>query len=225
MISDASEVKSKILAMDDINAVLKLERQMLILESLDGTKIWSTGGIFDWIFMLWEIDDRETIEIIGTDTAMYLEFLEQSAKFFGVLSVFSIFLIPTYFNGDPKPRYDFRSWDNHQYAMQVLSFLNVTDNRPKKLITYIYTVVIIPFMIFRFIIYMLYKYHTEESGDTASGDLIRLRKGSVMYDVQTLHDNPALLEDMDMDTKTYTEIDVAKHTVFLKNFQKHIPRE
>ena len=40
---------------------------MLILESLDGTKIWREGGIFDWIMMLTEIDDRETIEICGTD--------------------------------------------------------------------------------------------------------------------------------------------------------------
>ena len=87
---------------------------MDILEALKeqntGTNIfnWRSGGIFNWIVILSKIDDQKTVDICGTDSAVYLHFLSQSAKFFGILSIFSLIMIPIYFTGDPTETNDFR---------------------------------------------------------------------------------------------------------------------
>ena len=198
---------------------------MLILESLDGTKIWSNGGFFDWIIMLSEIDDRETVELCGTDSAIYLEFLEQSAKFFGLLSIFSLFLLPAYFNGDPVEKYDFRLFLNKQFALQVLSYLNVTGNDFMMIVAFIYSLFVIPALLFRFIIYMLYKYQTDLLDDETDAQANDKRRKSVFHGVDALLTDPKLLEDKDMEKRTYTEIDVAKHSILLKGLPKNFPRE
>ena len=76
VINDLDSVIEKINEIESEQALMVLERQILILESLDGSKIWRSDGIFDWVTMMMEIDDHETIEICGTDSAIYLEFLE-----------------------------------------------------------------------------------------------------------------------------------------------------
>ena len=60
---------------------------------------WRSGGIFDWMVLLSKIDDKKMVEICGTDSTIYLDFLSESAKFFGVLSLFSLILIPIYISG------------------------------------------------------------------------------------------------------------------------------
>ena len=78
--------------MDILEALKDLNKGSSILN-------WRSGGLFNWIFILKKIDDQKTVDICGSDSAVYLDFLQQASKFFGILSIFSIILIPLYITG------------------------------------------------------------------------------------------------------------------------------
>lgn len=66
------------------------------------------GGIFDWIVVISRIDDEKTAKVCGTDIALYLGFLRNSARFFGIVSLMNIALLIIYATGTPQPQDDFR---------------------------------------------------------------------------------------------------------------------
>lgn len=71
-----------------------------------GSDMWKFG-MLDWIYLINKIDDKKTVAICGSDTAVYLDLLYQSYRFFAVLSVLSIGMLVLYVTGYPSSEYEF----------------------------------------------------------------------------------------------------------------------
>lgn len=235
-------MQEKIQAMDNTDALLRLERQLDIMEALQelntGTSIfnWRSGGIFDWIVILSKIDDEKIVKVCGTDTALYLDFLLYASKFFGYLSLISVFIVlPIYFSGEPSPTNDFRLHPN-QVPMQAFTILNISASTAKTTAAFLYAMMIIPPMGFRLILRYLnrYQFQTEKDeqfDDSSSHSALdifeedeRKKSESVLVDVKKLRQEPRLLEDQDMYQKLYSDLEIAQHAIMLSNLPKDIPR-
>ena len=81
-----------------------------------------------------------------------------STYFFGILSVFSLILLPLYFAGDPLVAYDYGRIASNHFVMRILTYLNVTGNETVLAFAFIYALVIIPLMGFSFIILYHHKF-------------------------------------------------------------------
>lgn len=98
-----------------------MERQIDILGALKGQNnelnAWTDSGLFDWIHLLKKIDDKKTVEICGSDSAVYLNFLNESYRLFGKLSIVSIIMLILYITGHPSYENDFKNNEEEILAM------------------------------------------------------------------------------------------------------------
>lgn len=128
-----------------------------------GTSIfnWRSGGIFDWLFILSKIDDEKIRKVCGTDSALYLDYLLYAAKFFGLLSIFSIILMTIYLSGEPLDANNFRLHGSTMSAMTALTILNVSKSTPKTTISFLYAILVVPPLGFWLILRYLNKYQLQ----------------------------------------------------------------
>ena len=95
-----------------------------------------------------KIDDYQLVKLCGTDAALYLVFLRYSSLFFAFISIINTIFLGIYVSGNPRK--DELSIIE-KYPMEFLTIYNVSDNTFKVSLCFIYSIIIVPAVVFIFI--------------------------------------------------------------------------
>lgn len=108
----------------------------------------------NWFKVLWSIDDKKMLRIVGADYALYLVYLRYAGNLCVAITLFNLcVMIPIYVSGDPLTDDDYKV-NSELSSMNLLTVLNITENTSKMVFAYSVAVVLIPIFAF----FMLYKF-------------------------------------------------------------------
>ena len=83
-------------------------------------------GLMSWLRLLYKFDDELVQKVCGSDAALYLVFLRDSALFFGIIAILNVVFIFIFATGQPNEEDNFNLHSDKMSAMQALTILNIT---------------------------------------------------------------------------------------------------
>lgn len=142
-----------------------------------------------------KIEDSQLVKLCGTDAALYLVFLRYTSVLFAVISLINLVFLVIYITGNP--RID-ELLSIEKYPMEFLTIFNVTNNTFKVSLCFIYSIIVVPSLVFAFI----FRYLT-----------ILDHKKNHKHNADDLKDN------------IINEIDISEHAIMIQGFPKNIPKD
>lgn len=133
----------------------------------------------NWFKVLYKLNDDQIQTMNGTDYTLYLIFLRFAAWFCLVIVVINLVLFcPLYATGTPSSVYA-----NKWSSMNVLTFMNITDDSAKEMFVYVATMLLETSMVVYMLVLYRKKYQTYKSSIdpvTQSLDDISISRFAVM---------------------------------------------
>ena len=163
-------------------------------------------GLMSWLRLLHKFDDDLLQKVCGSDAALYLVFLRDSALFFGIIAVLNIAFIFIFATGEPMPSDNFELHSDSMFAMQALTILNITNTPWKVWLCFFNCMLTIGALSFSLIFTYTNKFKNNER-------FMRERIDSFAP------------RDEEREESLISETDIARHSIMVQNLPKDISRQ
>jgi hypothetical protein len=98
--------------------------------------------LFNWIRLLWRVNDDQMQKMNGTDYTLYLVYLRYAAYFCFIITLINMgVMIPMYVSGEPAQEDNWKTLGLS--SMNNLTILNITASQDKFDFVYVFTILVV----------------------------------------------------------------------------------